>query len=253
MSDPAALLAEALAFEGATVVVLAALLAGFVRGFTGFGSGLVFMPLAVSVVPPVWALSAFLVVELVAPLSQLPRALRVGVPGQVGLMCAGALVTLPVGLSLLLVLPESMLRLAVSGMTLIALGVMLSGWRYRGPVRGSGVAGIGGAAGLVGGSTGLVGPPVILFYMASPLPVQVIRANIVLFLQFAAIAMLAMLWLAGALVRAPLLLGVVLILPYALAIVAGAAMFRPGRERLYRGVSYAVIAASALAGLPWPG
>ncbi|MCC6007908.1 MAG: sulfite exporter TauE/SafE family protein, partial [Rhodobacteraceae bacterium] len=110
----AALLSEAMAPEGALWLVAAACIAGLVRGFTGFGSGLVFMPVAMTLVPPVWALVVLLVMEITAPLTQLPRALRQGSPREVGLMAAGAALTLPPGLWLLVHLPPEALRWAVS-------------------------------------------------------------------------------------------------------------------------------------------
>ena len=48
-------LAQALALPGLPWLVLAATLAGLVRGFSGFGSGLVYMPIAGAVLPPAQA------------------------------------------------------------------------------------------------------------------------------------------------------------------------------------------------------
>ena len=45
---------QALQFEGLIWLITAALLAGFVRGFSGFGSALIFMPLAGQFLPPLW-------------------------------------------------------------------------------------------------------------------------------------------------------------------------------------------------------
>ena len=45
-------------------------------------------------------------------------------------------------------------------------------------------------------------------------------------------------------------LRLLLIVPYALGGLIGQAVFDPARERIYRGVSYGVIAGAALIGLP---
>ena len=51
-------------------------------------------------------------------------------------------------------------------------------------------------------------------------------------------------------VRNPLMLGVLMIVPYTLGNWTGARLFRPEAEKLYRWAAYAIIAASALMGLP---
>ena len=50
------LLTQALAFKGLAWVALAALVAGVVRGFSGFGTALIYLPVAAQVMPPVWAI-----------------------------------------------------------------------------------------------------------------------------------------------------------------------------------------------------
>jgi hypothetical protein len=72
----------------------------------------------------------------------------------------------------------------------------------------------------------------------------------VLFLVFFDVVYLALLAWKGLLEAFPVAVGLALILPYALGVMAGQGMFDPARERIYRGVSYAVIAAAALGGLP---
>jgi len=82
------------------------------------------------------------------------------------------------------------------------------------------------------------------------LPPAAIRANLMLYLILSDFIMLGVMGLSGFLVPAALALGVLVILPYAGGNWLGARAFRPGAERLYRGAAYAIIAASAVAGLP---
>ena len=62
--------------------------------------------------------------------------------------------------------------------------------------------------------------------------------------------MLAVLGWNGYLVAAALLLGVLMIVPYSLANWLGAVLFRPEAESYYRLAAYAIIAGSAIMGLP---
>lgn len=112
------------------------------------------------------------------------------------------------------------------------------------------VAGIGGAAGFLGGVAGLPGPAVIIFYMSRPLPVEVIRATILLFLFVFDFLILGYLTGMGRVTGPAVALGLVLSVPNLLGNWLGGWLFRPEYERLYRAAAYFAIAAAALSGLP---
>lgn len=243
-------LAEITAQEGLPLLVFAVLLAGLVRGFTGFGTAMVYLPIAGQVLDPVTALATLILIDFVGPLPAVPRAIRDGHPRDVLRLAAGALAGAPFGVMILLLLPADVFRGLVSVLTLAMLALLVSGLRYRGPVGKPMIYGIGSLAGLLHGAAGLPGPPVILLYMARPLPVQVIRASILLFLLLSDMLMAGIFTLRGLISAQALLLGICLVLPYLAALMIGARIFDPGRAALYRRAAYAIIAVSAVAGLP---
>ena len=51
-----ALIEQILFFDGLAWLIITVVFAGLVRGFAGFGTALVFMPIAASVTSPVWAI-----------------------------------------------------------------------------------------------------------------------------------------------------------------------------------------------------
>ncbi len=243
-------LEPALATHGLGWLILAASLAGLVRGFTGFGTALVFMPVAGAVVPPFWALVVLVVMDSIGPLPNLPRALRDGSPREVARVMGGVIVGLPMGVWLLDRLPVTVFQWAVSVLALALVAILLCGWRYRGP-HGPVVSGAAGwVSGFLGGSTGLGGPPVVLYYMASGLPAVQLRGNFLLFFVGINAAFLVTLAVMGHLALAAAVLGLVLVPPFLLANILGAAMFRPEREALYRGVAFGIITLAALSGMP---
>lgn len=239
-----------LAPEGLGWVILAALVAGLVRGFTGFGSGLVFMPVAAQVLPPFGAIMALTLMDILGPVPNLRRAWGDVDRSDLGRLLTGCLLALPIGMLALTYVSPSLFALLVSLLALAMLGIVALGLRYRGAVSRRMVTGIGGAAGALGGVAGLPGPAVILFYMARPLPVQVIRATILLFLFAYDLALLGYMAAFGRMELPYALLGLVLALPNLVGNLLGAWLFRPERERIYRAVAYGVIALAALSGLP---
>ena len=247
MSDA---VAAAWATEGLGWLFLAVAVAGVVRGFSGFGTALVYVPVAATVLPPVWTLITLVMIDLIGPLPHLPRALRDGHRRDMLRLGLGAVVALPFGVLALSQLPEAPFRWAVSLLALALLLPLVAGWRYRGVLSPAMVTGVGVLGGGLAGSTGLAGPPVIMLYMASTHGPAAIRANLILYLLLVDVLMMTVFGLNGMLSAVPLAIGGLLLPVYLLANLAGAAIFRPERERTYRAAAYVIIAGSALSGLP---
>lgn len=242
--------AEALTTDGFLLLALGSVLAGLVRGFSGFGTAMVYLPFAAQVLDPVWVLATMLVIDFFGPIPAVPRAVRDGQPRDVLRLGAGALLGALVGLEVLLAMPAAVFRYAIAVMTAVLLVLLVSGLRYRGRVTRPLTYGTGLLAGMTGASVGLPGPPVILLYMARPLPVAAIRANILLFLLLFDALLLVLFLARGLMAFEPVMIGLCLLPLYATAIVVGTAVFDPEREAVYRWVAYAVIAGSAISGLP---
>jgi len=243
-------LSAVFAIDGIWLLVVGASVAGLVRGFSGFGTAMVYLPFAGQVLPPFEALTTMIIMDMFGPIPIVPRALRDGHPRDVLRLGVGMVVALPLGVLLLSMIAADVFRYGVSFVSLALLGLLVAGVRYNKPLKNHMMFAAGGLAGFLGGSVGLAGPPVIMLYMASPHPAEVIRANTLLFLILADIAMIVVFQIGGHLVVSAIFTGIILVVPYLLANLAGAAIFKPGRERVYRAVAYLIIAVSALSGLP---
>jgi len=235
---------------GLAILFCAALLGGIVRGFSGFGTALVFLPLAAPQLGPFPALIALTIMDVFGPLPNLRRAWGAVDKGDLMRLLMGCALMLPVGLWLLTRVEPEVFRYAVSGLALSMLAVLILGLRYQGQVRRAMVAAIGGAAGFLGGVAGLPGPAVILFYMSRPLPVAVIRATILLFLFGFDFLILGFLSLMGQVTLTASLLGLLLAIPNLAGNWLGGWLFHPDYEKLYRASAYLAIALAALSGLP---
>lgn len=246
-------LAQALALPGLGWLAAVVVIAGLVRGFAGFGSAMIIMPVASTVLPPVSAIVFLTVTELVGPMPNMPAAIRDGSRGDITRLALGAILALPLGIWSLTLMSPALFGWLVSLLVLGLLGALMLGWRYHGEMTPLLVTATGGVGGFLSGSTGVAGPPVIMLYMASRLPIAVIRANFLMYLMMIDLLMLAAFWMLGLMQMAPAIMGMVLWLPYMLANMAGARLFRPDAERGFRGVAYIIIAASALSGLPFWG
>lgn len=244
------LLKEAWATPGLLFLVLAAFVGGLVRGFAGFGTALVFLPVAGKVLSPFEAILALTFMDLVGPLPVLRGAWGRVEKGDLSRLLLGTAVMLPVGLAVLGFVAPEVFRYAVSLLALGMLAILVSGLRYGGAVTRRMVLGIGGAAGFLGGVAGLPGPAVILFYMARPLEVAIIRATTLWYLFSFDLMIIAGMALFGRFEAEAVLLGLGLALPCMAGNMLGGWLFRPALEKPYRLVAYVLIGFSALSGLP---
>ncbi|GHF50964.1 sulfite exporter TauE/SafE family protein [Seohaeicola zhoushanensis] len=243
-------LAGFLALPGLGWLILAVCVAGIVRGFAGFGSAMIMMPVASVVLDPVAAVTFMIAVELLGPIPNVPAAWRAAERADVFRLAFGAMLGLPLGVTALSNMPPDLFGWVVSLTVLGLLAALMAGWRYHGRLTPGLVIAAGALGGALGGAVGLAGPPVIMLYMASLLPVAAIRANLMLFLVLIDLLMLATLAIFGLLQPGALIAGLVLSVPYMAVNWAGGRLFDPARERQFRAVAYAIIATSALLGLP---
>ncbi|MFY0680287.1 MAG: sulfite exporter TauE/SafE family protein [Thalassovita sp.] len=244
------LLAQLLAFDGLGWLMGTVFIAGAVRGFTGFGAALVYMPVAGQLMPPIWALITLILMEVIGPLPNIPAALRVANRRDVGWLFTGAAFALPLGLAVLYRIDPDLFRYGVCLFALTVPFVLASGVRFQSSGRKPILIGTGAVSGFAGGVTGVPGPPVILMLMASSAPAQVIRANVMVYLLLFDVSTIVLLGAQGVMSAMPVMLGLALIVPNLLGNLVGAAMFQPQYQSLYRGVGYGVTLLSGVAGLP---
>ncbi|MCO6382276.1 sulfite exporter TauE/SafE family protein [Oceanicola sp. 502str15] len=236
--------------EGFWWLVLIIGVAGLVRGFAGFGTGMVFIPLGSIFLDPLWVLAAVIAVDVAGSAPVLPRAIRDVRGRDLMFMLMGCVVTLPLGTYALTASDPALFRWGVSGLSLALVALLISGWRHHVEIGPKGLVGVGAASGFLGGFVGMPGPPVVLAYLGGQYRPERVRATTLLFMLMFVALLGVVLALRGVLEGGGLALGILLIPAYVAGNLAGQALFDPGRARLYRAVAYGVFIASALAGLP---
>ncbi|RMF38893.1 MAG: sulfite exporter TauE/SafE family protein [Alphaproteobacteria bacterium] len=235
-------------------LALGTALAGLSRGFTGFGTAMIFIPLAAIHLPPVTVVVVMHLIDIWASLLLTRRALGETRIRPVLILIAGVCIGLPLGFIALQNLDPIAFRWLAPALVLAALAALISGWRYRREPGDPLTFAIGIGSGLTGGLVGMVGPPVVLFFLGSAERAVRMRAAFILFLLLATPAGLVVFWLRGALGREALAYGILLAPIFVLCVLAGARLFRMAGERDYRYAAYALVAGAATLSLPiWSG
>jgi hypothetical protein len=234
----------------AMTICAIAFVSGTARGFSGFGSALIFMPLASSVAPPRLVAALLLIVDFVAAAPLLPDAWKKADRRATAVIVLGALVGVPVGTYFLSVLDPVTTRWIISCFVAALLALLLSGWRYRGKDHVWLSVGIGGLSGFCSGLAQTGGPPIVGYWLGRPIASVVARANIVLFFGASDLFSLASYATTGLITRDALLLAVVVGPVYALGVASGASLFGRASEQIFRTICYVLIAIAVIAGLP---
>lgn len=213
-------------FAFAAVVTL---VCAVVRGYSGFGMGLMITPLLSLVLPPLEAVVIVLIFGVTVALRQLPglwahidwRGLRLLLPV--------AILTTPIGTWVLGLASPGALRLGLSLTVLAVAGLFLIGFRLTGtPGRGTIVA-TGALAGIMNGIAALSGPPLVFLYLTRTDSLSVGRATLIAFFFVTDAAAIASAW-AGGLVEARPAMTALTLVPFLLAgVFVG--------ERAFRGTS----------------
>ena len=236
---------------GAALTICAvALVAGTARGFSGFGSALIFMPLASSIASPRLVAALLLIIDFIAAAPLLPNAWRQANRNATAIIVAGALIGVPVGTYFLSRLDPVTTRWIISGFVFALLLLLLSGWRYRGKDHVALAIGIGALSGFCSGLAQTGGPPIVGYWLGRPVASKVARANIVLFFGASDLFSIVSYAASGLITREALLFALVVGPVYALGIRTGSSLFGRASETLFRCICYVLIALSVLFGLP---
>jgi len=209
-------------------------LSGAVRGFSGFGSALIYVPLMSALYGPKIGAASFLLTDFVTGIVFSIGVWRQAVWREIVPLAISAAIAAQFGTLILQYADPAHLRWAMAALVLVIVVVLATGWRYHGkPILIVTVL-VGIAAGLMGGAVQIFGPPVVLFWLSSMATAAVVRANFVVFFAIMAAAFVA-----------PL---------HILAMFAGAKVFHFASETTYRRTAYAIITLAALASMPlWDG
>ena len=248
--NPAALIPADVGLNAAIAICAVAFVSGTARGFSGFGSALIFMPLASSIADPRLVAALLLIIDFIAAAPLLPGAWEKADRKATAVMVTGALIGVPIGTYFLSRLEPVTTRWIISAFVFALLMLLLSGWRYRGKDHAAVSVGIGGLSGFCSGLAQTGGPPIVGYWLGRPLPSVIARANILLFFGasdfFSAVSYAT----AGLITMDAILFALVVGPVYAIGVWFGASLFGRASETVFRAICYALIAAAVIFGLP---
>jgi len=230
--------------------MLISAIAGLVRGFSGFGSALIYMPLIAAVYEPRIAAATLLLIDTICALPFTLRAIPQSNWREVGPVSIAAALALPLGAIALVVVDPLWLRWLIVVLVLVALAALAFGWRYHGKPTLPAWLGVGVLAGFGAGAVQIGAPPLLVFWLGGNNNATTVRANIMAyFIVQGPLSCLAYYW-NGLFTKEAIALSVLLGPPFAAAMALGVYSFHGSSEQLYRRVAYVIIALAGLLSMP---
>ena len=231
-------------------LVVSAFVAGLARGFSGFGSALIFIPLASSIIGAKLASPLLLVIDFVAAAPLIPNGWRQADRRDVGNMLLGSLIGVPIGAWALTQMDGLAVRWMIVALIVPMLALLMSGWRYRGTPTAALTAAVGAIAGFFNGVAQVGGPPIVLYWLRDATAARIVRANIIVYFAASSVLTTISYLIGGVLTTAVVGLCVLTGPAFGIGLWLGSQMFGLASEETFRRICYALIALAALVSLP---
>lgn len=233
------------------ILAVTVLIAGIARGLSGFGTGLIVAPVAGALYGPKAAFAILVIIDSLPTIPVTIPALRIAIWREVLPTVIGLMLFIPAGVYVLTIADPVALRWFICVTILLCAAALWRGWRYTGERTPPKSFAVGGIAGLLSGIAQIPGPPVLVYWLASPLPATVIRANLLSLFFISELMSFATAWTSG-LFQAPVVAIALAATPvYFLGLLTGWAAHGRTSDAHYRQITLFLIVLSALLALPW--
>lgn len=230
--------------------VAIAAIAGLVRGFSGFGSALIYMPLISAIYSPAIAAPTILLIDSLCGLPFAIHAWPQANRREVLPVAVGGAVGVPLGVMALLYVQPLTLRWFIAVLVLIALAALAAGWRYHGKPTLPASLSVGAMSGFGAGAVQIGAPPLLVFWLGGNNSAKTVRANIMVYFLMQGSLSFALYLYNGLFDTEVVVLSLLFGVPFALAMFGGAYWFHGASDVLYRRVAFVIIGFAGLASLP---
>lgn len=230
--------------------LMAAFLAGLARGFSGFGSGLIFMPIASAALGPRVAVAALLVFDfIVAGLPVLRKIRDIEIRGLLPIAAGISLFT-PVGGWIAAHGDPVLIRWCLSAVVFVAIVLLTAGLKWHGRETLPVALAVGALSGTLGGMAALSGIVIVIYWLARDIAPDQLRRNMFTLLLLTALVQAATFALNGMLTEKVFAIALLMLVPYVVGTFLGTMVFTWASPQTFRKIVYVMILCSGVIGLP---
>ena len=231
------------------LIALVVIFSGFLRGFIGFGSGLLMIPILSYFYSPVFAMGFNIVIEIPATIYLTFVGIKKSNLREITPMMFTMMLTIPFGTIFLVSVDEQIIRTLMSLLLIFFVILIATGWRIKSTIT-KYVLVLGGAiSGLMQGATGMGGPPYVTVLLSKNDSDDVARANILVITSGLVISAIISLYYFGLFTKDILLTGAISAPIYVFATYIGTKFFNYSGNKYFRNSSLIALGVVGLATL----
>ncbi len=232
-----------------SILIVIVVIAGIVRGFSGFALSALVMATAILILPPVELIPVCWWLEMTASLLMARGGWQEADRGVVWGLVIGSTIGVPLGLALTTTLPVGTTK-TIALVVIVALAaVQLAKVRMTFLATNPGLYLSGVTAGIVTGLASVGGMVVALYVLSQDAPARKMRAALVLFLFISALTSMITFLIYGVMDGQAVARGLTLALPTAAGVFIGQRLFIPRYEPYYRPFCLTLLISLATFGL----
>ena len=223
--------------ENYFLITIVVIFSGFLRGFIGFGSGLLMVPILSYFYSPVFAMVFNIVIEIPATIYLTFVGAKKCNFKEISPMMFAMMLTIPFGTVFLVSVDEQVIKILMSVLLIFFVILIASGWRLKTTVT-KYILILGGIiSGLMQGATGMGGPPYVTVLLSKNDSDEVARANILVITSGLVISAIISLYFFGLFTKNILLTGAITAPIYVFSTYLGTRFFNVSGNKYYRNSS----------------
>ena len=231
------------------LIALVVIFSGFLRGFIGFGSGLLMIPILSYFYSPVFAMVFNIVIEIPATIYLTFVGIKKSNLREITPMMFTMMLTIPFGTIFLVSVDEQIIKTLMSLLLIFFVILIATGWRIKSTIT-KYVLVLGGViSGLMQGATGMGGPPYVTVLLSKNDSDDVARANILVITSGLVISAIISLYYFGLFTKDILLTGAISAPIYVFATYIGTKFFNYSGNKYFRNSSLIALGVVGLATL----
>ena len=231
------------------VLVALTMLAGIVRGFSGFALSAMVMATAVVILPPVELIPMLWWLEMSASVLMMKNGWAEADRSMTYGLVIAALIGWPIGLWVTISVPVETSKLIALSIIVILAATQLAKVRLNFLATKPGLYGTGIVAGFVSGVAHVGGMVVAFYVLAADKPANVMRASLVLYLFLGSASSMAVMLLFGIVDLSGITRGLVFAVPTMTGVLLGQQLFTERLSAYYRPFCLLLLITLATAGL----
>ena len=227
--------------ENFFILLIVISFSGFIRGFLGFGSGLITIPILSFLYSPIFAIVFNIIIEIPTTVYLTFIGARTCKFKEISPMFFSMMLTIPIGTIFLISIDEKIIKIIMSIVVIFFVILIASGWKLKSTITKIVLFLTGIISGLMQGVTGMGGPPFATILLSKGDSDDITRGNILIMSTGIVISAIVSMYYFDLFTKELFLTGILASPVYILASMSGSRFYSLSGNRYFRNISLIVL------------